>query len=323
MSLTILVRSTEARDPPSLTFDADRIVIGRGPGCDVRLPDPSVSHRHATVRRSGSDWVLVDEGSTNGTFLGGAKMNAGAPRALETGDLVRVGRVWLEIKVDQSPPTHDLALATRDLALALVSSAMKALGDDVTPRVHIVEGEDSGASLQLVEEGRGYLVGRGEDCDLALADVDASREHVQIVRRGGGVLLRDLGSKNGAMLGDARLARGRDVLWRASLLLTVGKTVLALDEPTGTALAQLEDADDETIGEGDVAPAPAPLPASEPPQSAAEAAPNADAPIAQLPEGEAASPRDGRWTATDVIVVLAALAILVLSLAGLVWLLKA
>jgi pSer/pThr/pTyr-binding forkhead associated (FHA) protein len=320
MSLTIFVRSSDAKPAPSLTFDADRVAIGRGPGCDVRLPDPSVSQRHATARRNGREWVLVDEGSTNGTFVGDERLAVGAARALKSGDLVRIGRVWLEVRVDQAPPTHDLALATRDLALALVSDAMRALGGDATPAVHVVEGPDLGATLRLADEGRPYVVGRGEGCELALTDVDASREHVQIVRRGGSVLLRDRGSKNGVLLGDAVLARDRDVPWRASALVTLGSTVLALDEPSAAALAQLEQGDDEPIAEGEVEPRPKPLASSEPPASVA--APKAEAPIAELPDGQAAAPREGRWTATDVVVMLAAVAIIALSLAGLVWLLK-
>jgi pSer/pThr/pTyr-binding forkhead associated (FHA) protein len=322
MSLTLLVRSTDAKNPPSLTFDSDRVVIGRGAGCDLRLPDPSVSHRHASVRRRRGDWIVVDEGSTNGTFVGGVRLGKGEPHAVKTGDLVRVGRVWLEVKIDQTPPTHDLALATRDLALALVSGAMQAIGAEVLPKVRVVEGPDVGATLALAEEGRPYVLGRGETCDLPLTDVDASREHVQIVRRGGTVLVRDRRSKNGALLGEVRLATDRDVPWKSNMLLCVGKTLLALDEPTAVALAELEQADDEPIREGEVEPAPAPLSTSEPPASAAPE-PMAQAPIAEIPKPEEPEPaKDGRWTATDFVVVFAAIAIIALSLAGLVWLLR-
>src|SRR5271156_4060817 len=124
MPISILIRSSgESDGTSSLTFDGARIVIGRGPGCDVRLPDPSVSHRHATVRANGASYTLVDEGSTNGTFVGGVRLSPHAPRALRSGDLARVGRVWLQVRMDQTPPTRELASATRDLALELVADA--------------------------------------------------------------------------------------------------------------------------------------------------------------------------------------------------------
>ncbi len=325
--------------PPGLTFDGARVVIGRGQGCDVRLPDPSVSQRHATVRVEGGKHSLVDEGSTNGTFVGGVRLSPQTPRALRTGDLIRVGRVWLEARIDQTPPTRDLAVATRELALMLVAQAMEDQGDDVVPKVRVVEGPDAGVVLPLIEEGRAYIVGRDDACDLPLADADASREHVQLVRRGPAVLVRDPGSKNGALLGESRLARDRDVAWRSALMMRVGRTVLALEEPVAQALGALEGAADEPMVEGDAPPEPAPVSLQRPETAATEAAPppssapssagmTSAAPIAQVRAASAAnattvrsSSRKG-WSATDIAVLIAATVLIAASVAGLVWLLK-
>ena len=53
MAVTIVVLSADSDPLPSITFDAPRVVLGRGEGTDVRLPDPSVSHRHASLRQRG------------------------------------------------------------------------------------------------------------------------------------------------------------------------------------------------------------------------------------------------------------------------------
>ena len=57
MPVTVVVKSgaTDGAPPLSLTLDMPVIVLGRGESCDVRLPDPSVSRRHATVRQRGGD----------------------------------------------------------------------------------------------------------------------------------------------------------------------------------------------------------------------------------------------------------------------------
>src|SRR5580693_7280588 len=121
MPLTVIVRSAEGA---RMTFDAtQRVVIGRGAGSDVRLPDASVSLRHASLRAQGADFVVVDEGSTNGTFVGSVRVAAQTSRIVRSGDRVRVGRAWLEIRIDLAPITRDVAAATRDIALALVSRA--------------------------------------------------------------------------------------------------------------------------------------------------------------------------------------------------------
>ena len=91
MALTVVVRSGDLKSQATITFDAPRIVIGRGDGCEIRLPDPSVSHRHASIRQRGTDYVVVDEGSSNGTFVGPVRLSPHAPRVVRSGDLIRVG----------------------------------------------------------------------------------------------------------------------------------------------------------------------------------------------------------------------------------------
>lgn len=324
MPVTIIVRQG---DSPSLTFDGARIVIGRSDGADVRLPDPSVSLRHASIRADGANYTIVDEGSTNGTAVGGVKLPPQTPRLLKTGDLVRVGRVWLEISVGHRAPTPDLALATRDLALAMVKKAMEAHGDDTRARVRVVEGPDLGAELTLAEDRRVYLIGRAERCDLPLADEDASREHASVVRRNGQVFVTDRGSSNGVLLGEQRLTPERDTLWRAATMVRVGQSVLALEEPVGDMLAELAALPDEALPAAEE-PAPPPSSLAGPPTPPPAAEPAAAAPIAEIPK---ADPRDEptvrrksrrTWGLVDYAVVGVAIVIIGASIAGLVWVLR-
>jgi pSer/pThr/pTyr-binding forkhead associated (FHA) protein len=46
-----------------------RFVIGRAPHCDLVIPSRKVSPQHAAIMRVGSDFVIQDLGSTNGTWL--------------------------------------------------------------------------------------------------------------------------------------------------------------------------------------------------------------------------------------------------------------
>jgi pSer/pThr/pTyr-binding forkhead associated (FHA) protein len=314
-------------------------VIGRSHGSDLRLPDPSVSLRHASLRAQGASFVLVDEGSTNGTWVGGVKLATHTPRLVRTGDLVRVGRVWLEILVGPRPVTPDLGPATRDLALALVRSAMDALGDDTRAKIAVTEGPDLGLELVLLEEGKAYTVGRAVHCDLPLADEDASREHATVTRRGGQVFLRDLGSRNGVFLGETRIPADREVPWRAPTMVRLAASVLSLHEPVSLALAQIEAAADERLADEGVPPPPrssvsgAPTGAAEPAQTAAAAPPSASA-LAAAPIAPIA-PAIGRnattvprararrgWTGADLALVTIAIFVIGVSLAGLVWILR-
>ncbi len=80
------------------------IVVGRGADCDVILAESQASRRHAELRRQGDQWLIVDVGSTNGTFLNGARLTFDAPRPLRPGDVIAIGATRLHLEQDTPPP---------------------------------------------------------------------------------------------------------------------------------------------------------------------------------------------------------------------------
>jgi pSer/pThr/pTyr-binding forkhead associated (FHA) protein len=57
--------------------DGGRVRFGRHPDCEVAFDphrDIDASSRHAELRSIGTDWVLVDLGSSNGTYVGGHRV---------------------------------------------------------------------------------------------------------------------------------------------------------------------------------------------------------------------------------------------------------
>ena len=74
-------------------------VFGRLPACEVTLDDPSVSRRHARLKRSPDGWVIEDLGSTNGVKVNGARV---AERALDDGDELKLGSVTLAFQVERT-----------------------------------------------------------------------------------------------------------------------------------------------------------------------------------------------------------------------------
>ncbi len=66
--------------------------IGRKPGCDYRLSDASVSRLHAHLYQDGGRIWIVDENSTNGTFiLEGEQWVQTETTSVEVGDKLRFG----------------------------------------------------------------------------------------------------------------------------------------------------------------------------------------------------------------------------------------
>jgi pSer/pThr/pTyr-binding forkhead associated (FHA) protein len=67
-------------------------VIGRE-GCEIVLPDPEVSRRHAALKAMGDGIGIEDLGSLNGTFVNGERISE--PVALKAGDTVQLGNtIW-------------------------------------------------------------------------------------------------------------------------------------------------------------------------------------------------------------------------------------
>ena len=70
---------------------SDMAVIGRGQFSEVRLNDPTVSRRHALIRREGNGYELRDQESANGTFYRGEKLAQATP--IEDGDELQFGEI--------------------------------------------------------------------------------------------------------------------------------------------------------------------------------------------------------------------------------------
>lgn len=74
-------------------LDEDRITIGRAVECQIVITSRRVSREHARLERQGRHVILVDLGSTNGTFLNDER--ALAPAELREGDQISIGAVVL------------------------------------------------------------------------------------------------------------------------------------------------------------------------------------------------------------------------------------
>ncbi|TIP80133.1 MAG: FHA domain-containing protein, partial [Mesorhizobium sp.] len=65
-------------------------LIGRGENATIRLADGEVSRQHATIRRDGANYWVVDVGSANGSYVNDVALTTA--RVLHTGDRVQFGR---------------------------------------------------------------------------------------------------------------------------------------------------------------------------------------------------------------------------------------
>ena len=75
-------------------------LIGRSDGATIHLDDSGISRQHATIRREGLNYWLVDLGSANGSYVNDVALTT--PRALRAGDRLQFGRSVLLFDQDDA-----------------------------------------------------------------------------------------------------------------------------------------------------------------------------------------------------------------------------
>ncbi len=73
-------------------LDREETSVGRHADADIFLDDVTVSRRHVTLRQTEHGILLVDNGSLNGSYVNGERVEE---RSLATGDEVQIGRFKL------------------------------------------------------------------------------------------------------------------------------------------------------------------------------------------------------------------------------------
>ncbi len=88
-----LVVLTGTKRGQRVALGGQALIIGRKPPARLVLPDPRISGRHCSVEIMGDTAIVSDLGSSNGSFVGEARI--AAPTALFDGATLRVGDQWL------------------------------------------------------------------------------------------------------------------------------------------------------------------------------------------------------------------------------------
>jgi hypothetical protein len=283
--------------------------------------------RHASLRQRGSEYVVVDEGSDNGTFAGATRLVRHAPHTLQSGDLLRFGRVWVEVRLGPAEQPTEVQ-ASRELARRLVDAALAA---DERAFGMTVSAEGGDPALRLDEPRRPYLVGSKKGSDLRLTGAGVPSRCLEL-RRQADQLWVTLQNGATAMLADRALSSGERTAWPKNAVLTLGDVRLTVADPTAATLELLERGPTERLADDVVIDPPSGTDAnddeeedeeesgaSEDDDEAAEIDEDSDEAIAANAAREAPpararrAPRHG-WTRADAIVFFLALGMLALSL---------
>lgn len=87
----------------------EKTTIGRLEDNTFQIAEPSVSSHHCEVLLKGSDVVIRDLGSTNGTFISGDKITESA---IKPGQILRLGQIEMRLETDTPPASSKKSVDT-------------------------------------------------------------------------------------------------------------------------------------------------------------------------------------------------------------------
>jgi hypothetical protein len=126
-------------------------VVGRALTCALRLMPRCVSAQQTLLRWTGSSWYVRDLGSSNGTFLDGARIASGEEHPLQRGSRVAFGDPEAEWELVDDGPPHVMAISLDDGAPQIMEGELLALPSAEDPHGTIYRGATGGWVLEQLD----------------------------------------------------------------------------------------------------------------------------------------------------------------------------
>ena len=190
----LLVQGPDGR-VEELALTARGVQLGRGKqaGNDLVLSnDGMISKKHARIVHEAGRFVLYDEGSTNGTHVGGERLTSGRGIPLADNDEILIGQTRLVLHTQLESHTVPSPFAVPTLASPPLGQT--------TGGLRLVS--ESGESYPLASR---MLLGRALTDDVVLVGEGVCAQHARLTVREGLVRIEDLETKTGTIVNGERI----------------------------------------------------------------------------------------------------------------------
>ncbi|RSS98966.1 MULTISPECIES: ABC transporter ATP-binding protein/permease [Streptomyces] len=243
------------------TLDPSRSYsLGRDPQGDVVIDDARVSWRHATISWNGRGWALEDHGSTNGTYVHGARVQQtelvpGTP--VHLGNATDGPRLNPSAAQAQQPayqaPAQQQAYQAQGQAPAQQQPQQQPAWDQQPqqPQPYVPQQQGGGAgggipaqqaaaapgyagdhrsptTFHQIAVGRVMRIGRALENELVVSDLQVSRHHAEFRSTGGRFEIHDLGSHNGTYVNGQPLPKSGTALLGPNDIVGVGHSTFKI-----------------------------------------------------------------------------------------------
>lgn len=188
------------------------ITIGRGQENHLEIDDPAMSSAHALLALVGRDFLVVDRGSEQGTFVNQYRVTQSK---VTTGDVIEVGRTRFVFAV---VPGAELAWGYRLLPLwsgETPSNEPDSEAEEDQPDASIIL-RNKTSIRQVKSDGRPVLIGSDRACRMPVKGEDVATFHAQVYWGSDGIHVRGLRSSfrvllDGEPIRSVRVQPGQEI----------------------------------------------------------------------------------------------------------------
>jgi len=182
----------------TVILDPERsYTVGRDNSCDVVIDNSRISRTHLRISFDENSWLVNDLGSSNGTFFANKQLNMrsiSGPTELHLGGH---GNLVLRLTPLSSEKSKVMRAPVNVLDKEATQVAMGFIAENLGPQ-----------GPQRIRLQQRIRIGRGEDCDWKIGNLNVSRSHAEIIQsRHGEYELVDLKSTNGTFLNENKIRR--------------------------------------------------------------------------------------------------------------------
>jgi predicted component of type VI protein secretion system len=132
-------------------LNVDKTTIGRVEDNTFQIADPSVSSHHCEVLLQGSDVLIRDLGSTNGSFINNDKISESI---LKPGQTLRLGQIELQLVPEGAPiPTAPAVPAPKPPGAAAASAPAAPMAPAPSRKMDSTMVVPRGVNLNELSEG--------------------------------------------------------------------------------------------------------------------------------------------------------------------------
>ena len=200
------------------------------------VDDARVSWRHATLRWGGSAWILEDQGSTNGTYAQGRRIQqteVGAGSVVHLGNATDGPRLSFFGPAAVAAPAGAAQAAAQQPQQPVAQPQHGGAGWGQQPQAPQQYAPQGGAPLDgdhrspttfhQFSLGRVVRIGRALENELVVSDLQVSRHHAEFrAAPDGRFEIRDLGSHNGTYVNGQPLPKSGSALVGPDDIIGIG-----------------------------------------------------------------------------------------------------